>query len=880
MSKKIILIDGNSLVYRAFYALPTTLTTKDGAITNAVYGFTSMLIRLLREERPDGMAVAFDRAAPTFRHLEFKEYKAHRPPMPDELFPQLGLVHRVLDALKIKIYELDGFEADDVLATLACEAREEGDRVIIVTSDRDALQLVNDHVVVMATRKGITDTKLYDREAVIERFGLPPEKMTDMLALKGDTSDNIPGIPGIGDKTASKFISEFGSLENLYERVDEVKPERFRQVLKDHEEQAKVAKRLATLDRKAPIEIDVDEIKVGRWDEAEVRRVFHSLEFYTLADRFSEAARGSARSADERITGESRIAEAKVRVHKLASQDDIISAISSLDGPLAVEVPATGTAVEPAITAAAFCVDGAEAFAIDFPEGQAANYLSPLRDLLTRPGVRIAHDTKSAMLALEGVGIKTAFSSDTMLAAYLLDPSPDAYLVRDLAAQYLDFALPETEDASVEAGYRASAVRQLAEKLEEELKKSDLDGVYRDIELPLPPVLARMERTGVGIDTKLLKEYSKELEIQLGTITEDVFRLAAAEFNINSPQQVGEVLFDRLGLPPGKKTKTGWSTDVSVLQKLAAAHPIAERILAYREVAKLKSTYVDALPKLANRKTGRLHTSFNQTVTSTGRLSSTNPNLQNIPVKGEMGLRIREAFVPAHATDELLVADYSQIELRLLAHLSEDPVLLGAFARGEDIHTATAASVFGVKLEDTNPSMRRAAKVVNFGIIYGMQAHGLSQSLGISVGEAQDYIDKYFQKHPKVRAFIDGTIAAAHRDGFVRTMFGRRRFMPELKSGNYRVKSLGERLAVNTPLQGASADIIKLAMIELDRELESRGLRARMVLQVHDELILEVPPIERDLVTDLVRRVMEGVAELSAPLEVEISLGRNWREAK
>lgn len=886
--KKAILIDGNSLVYRAFYALPTTLATKAGQITNAVYGFTSMLIKLLREQKPDIVAVAFDKGMP-LRVNQYEEYKAHRPEIPDELKSQFPLVKDVLRVLDIPIFEVEGLEADDVLATLAKEAECKGCEVMVVTGDRDAFQLISPSVKIMTTRKGISDIVLYDRERVVERYGIPPEKMPDMLGLKGDTSDNIPGVPGIGEKTASKLIQEFGSLEGALEHVDEL-PNKLRETLIHHEEQARLSKRLATLDFNALIEVDLEKYRWGKWDETRVRELFSCLEFNTLLERLL---------GEEFAEETTELASLDVKPRVVLSLRDLENLLKKLNhsSEIALEIRSSGSSIDQHLEGLAIALKTRGSVQVYYipladEDGVVQDKLFTLEGELSRSLVlsglkgyleslklsKLVHDGKAEILCFKGEGLDLrGISFDVMIAAYLLDPGRGDYPLKSLSREYLGAKI--SGDSIQNACQRAMVTLKLCSILETELRRKGLLKLFREIEMPLTPVLARMEWEGVGIDAEILEVLSSEVDDVLRTLEKEVYNLAGKEFNINSPQQLGKVLFEKLRLEAGKRTKTGYSTDFSVLIKLVDEHPIIEKILRYRELSKLKSTYIDALPKLINPQTGRVHTSFNQTGTATGRLSSSNPNLQNIPIRTELGGKIREAFVPPRSTDEFLMADYSQIELRILAHLSQDENLLRAFREDRDIHQATACEVFGVKPQDVNPEMRRAAKAVNFGIVYGISSYGLSEQLGISREDAKLFIDKYFERYPSVRKFIDGVVAGAYRDGFVATIFGRRRYILELKSSNYKIRNLGERLAINACIQGSAADIIKVAMIALDRELGKRGLETKMILQVHDELLFEVPSSEKEVSTALIREVMEGAYPLKAGLKVDITSGPRWGKA-
>jgi len=875
MSRKIILIDGNSLVYRAFFALPTTLTLPSGQVTNAVYGFTSMLLRLLIDEKPDAVAVAFDSRGPTWRHEHYEHYKAHREATPDDLISQFPLVKEVLGALAIPTFEAPGHEADDILATLAARAHNAGDEVLVVTGDRDAFQLIQDkRVRVMTTKRGITDIVIYDRAKVIERYGVAPEQVPDFLGLKGDPSDNIPGVPGVGDKTAAKLIQQFGSMEALFERLDEVGSDKLRAVLADNREQAEMSKKLAVLNREVPLDKDLDDVKLGQWEGPAVREVFTRFEFRTLLERFEAKIAAAGSSTPLLDVSINELGAGDLRAWLKARRDP---------EPIGVEIVRDESG-RPVGLAIGFLPDGQSQVFTVKPDKLDRDDLGTLRAWLKQPGrVKSVYDFKARLNEAAGLGLPLDGDVfDPMLAAYLLAPSDLGYELPQLSLNYLGRRLDAEGSPTPAAASRAAAAVALMPPLKTALNEEELGPVLDDIELPLSRVLARMEACGVGLDRSVLAGLSKTMASDLNKVAGRIYELAGEEFNINSPQQVGMILFDKLGLTPGRKTKTkaAYATDAAVLAKLVGAHEIVPLILDYRELAKLKSTYIDALPKLVNPATGRLHTSFNQAVTATGRLSSSNPNLQNIPTRTELGRQIREAFVPPHKDDKLLAADYSQIELRLLADLSGDEALKQAFTDGLDIHTATAAEVFGVAPGKVTEQMRRSAKAINFGIIYGLSPFGLSEQLEISTEEAKTYIDTYLNRYPKVRGYLNRCIKDAYKRGYVATVTGRKRYMRELKSANYNERSFGERVATNAPLQGSAADIIKIAMINIDKWLIESGLQTRMILQVHDELIFEVPPLEEAVVTPKIKELMENAYPLSVPLEVKISFGKNWGEAK
>ncbi len=860
--KKLILIDGNSLVYRAFYAIPLTIA-RAGEPVNAVYGFASMLIKLIKEEKPAAIAVAFDRKAPTFRHHQFAEYKAQRLEMPEELKPQFDLVKEVVMAFGIPFFELDGFEADDVIATLARKFEPSFDEISIVTADRDALQLVTDKVKVISTRKGLSEVKVYDRQKVLERFGLPPEKIPDMLGLAGETSDNIPGVPGIGEKTATSLIKEFESLEGVLEKADLLKKPKLRETIKAYAAQARLSKELSTLQSDVPLEVSEEDLLFQpHWQK--IRQVLASLSFNSLLKRLEEEKEESLEIREvphfkplEPLDLRNFLSGLKLSSFSLEKEGDWLSGYLK----------------------AAYFFGEDKGYRIDFSGLAREEALSALKEhFAERSKVKIVFGLKEELHYLANEGIEEVSSVfDPQLAVYLLQPELARQNPVQLGETLLKVRLKEKKR---EKGAVAAFLNyQLYPFLKKEIEQKELEYLFYEVEIPLAGVLQKMERNGFLLDRKKLEALKKEMEVVLEQMEKEIYWLAGVEFNINSPQQVSEVLFKRLNLRTGKKRQRAFATDFSSLIKLVNDHPVVEKILAYREVFKLKTTYVDVLPALVNPKTGRVHTRFNQVGTATGRLSSSNPNLQNIPVRSEWGRRIREAFVvpPGHL---LLSADYSQIDLRVLAHLSGDKNLVEAFKENKDIHTSTASEIFSLPPEKIDAEKRRVAKAVNFGLAYGMSAQGLADQLLISREAAQNYIDRYFERHPGVKDFIEKTIAQAYQDGFVKTIFGRRRYLPELKSDNIRIRNFGERLAVNTPVQGSSADIIKIAMVKLAEELKKLNSQSKILLQVHDELLLEVPEEEREKVGDLVKEVMESSASLSVGLRAELAWGENWHEAK
>ncbi len=872
---RLLLLDGHSLAYRAFFALPTSLVTSTGQITNAVYGFTSMLIKLLTEQRTDRIGVAFDLGAPTIRLAQYAEYKAGRAATPAEFSSQLGLLREVLDTLRVPVFQVPDHEADDVIATLARRAVEKGLQTFVVTADRDMLQLVDDHVSVLFNRKGISDVTLYDTDAVVERFGIPPEKLPDLVALKGDPSDNLPGVPGVGDKTASTLVQQFGSVEAMYEQLDEI-PQKLRKLvpkLEEAKEQVLRNKRLATLVDDLDLGVDPAEIRMGEWDQEVVRKLFLSLEFRSLLERLVDVRRAPPAAASEFVA-------------RAAGGKDLKQLADAARGGARLAV-----ATRPGSAGVALATGDQEALWIEDPSAAAG--------LLADPAVsKVAHDAKELTVARMRADASFAgLAFDTKIAAYLLDPAAGTYEVEDLSLRYLDRELPSArqnddgaqlsldvvtdETGAPEAACaQAAALLPLADRLSSELERLGMTQLYRDVEQPLIDVLAHMELTGVAIDVDLLEQQSNKMSAEVAALEESITRHAGGPININSPPQLREVLYDRLGLTPGRKTKTGYSTDAAALEGLRGLHPIIDDILRYRELTKLKSTYLDALPRLVDPITRRLHARFHQTVTTTGRLSTSDPNLQNIPVRTGLGREIRRAFVPGFPEHTLLVADYSQIELRVLAHITGDEGLRGAFERDEDIHAATAATVYGFAVDEVPHDLRDRAKAINFGLAYGMNSFGLAQRLAIMPDEAQEFIDSYFASFPGVKEFMGSVVREAYRDGYTMTLLGRRRYIEELTHRNPRVRQMGERQALNAPIQGTAADIIKLAMIKVDAGLAEEGLGARMVLTVHDELLFEVPNSELDATIEAVRSLMEQAYPLEVPLRVDLATGANWAEAK
>ena len=880
---KLMVIDGNSLINRAFYGI-RMLTTKDGQPTNAVYGFVNILLKLLDEEKPDALCVTFDRKAPTFRHLAYEGYKAQRKGMPDELAAQLPVLKDVLAAMNIPRYELDGWEADDLIGTIAARDTAAGWETVIVTGDKDSLQLVSDatRVKLVSTRMGQTTTKEMTPETFREAYGFDPVHIVDLKALMGDTSDNIPGVKGIGEKTAMDLIQRYQSVEAIYADVEgvEAKPA-VKKKLAEGEEQARMSYDLATIRCDAPIDFSPEDARRREPDGPALYELFLALEFNKLIDKMGLSGGPAAGRADKPAAGavrQERVTD-RVRMEELVEQWRrepwvAVLALPSLD---VVAVAWDGGA------RAALC-------AADRLEG----YNELLRALFSGEIQKVSHNVKDLMHLLLDEGLSTdGFCFDTALAAYLLSPTDGSYELEKLGITYFNQEFPKAKEylapdafgpladpagpaeaMCAHAALAAALYRALAPKLEE----LDMHELYYGLERPLCPVLAEMERAGMLVDRRALADFGILLDGRIQADEALIYELAGEEFNINSTQQFGRILFDKLGLPPVKKTKTGYSTNADVLEKLRDKHPIVEAVLDYRQLAKLKSTYVDGLTKVIAAD-GRIHTSFQNTVTATGRLSSTEPNLQNIPVRTELGAELRKMFV-APAGRVLVDADYSQIELRLLAHIAGDEHMIAAFRAGEDIHTVTASQVFGVPPEQVTHEMRRRAKAVNFGIVYGISDFSLSQDIGVTRAEAKAYMEKYFEKYSGVHAYMTQVVERAKADGYVSTLMGRRRWLPELKSSNFNLRSFGERVALNMPIQGTAADLIKKAMLHVDGRLRREGLEARLVLQVHDELIVECPEGEAEQVQRLLAEEMEHVAELAVPLTAEAHAGKSWAEAK
>ncbi|MBI4401579.1 MAG: DNA polymerase I [Nitrospirae bacterium] len=883
------LIDGSAYIYRAFFALPA-LSNSKGLQTNAVYGFTTMLMKILREHQPAYLAVAFDEKGPTLRHEEYKEYKAHRPPMPEGMQAQIPYIHRVVEAFGLPVIRSAGYEADDLIGTLARKAETAGYEVVIITGDKDMFQLLTPSVRIYDPVKD----KWFEEADCRERFGVEPGRVVEVMGLMGDATDNIPGVKGIGEKTAIKLIGQFGTIEHLLQRVNEVTAPKTRTLLTEQADNARLSRQLATIHVDCPIEFDPGKFRVTPAPPEPLVALLRELEFPTLLKAVQPTEDAPTLGAKVEMirdeAGARRFADGVAQGEPVALQC-VLSSAAGVTAELQGLALSTG--------------GGRTAFAIWHKKKP----FQSLVDLLTsRTRIKAGHDLKPALLALQRAGVELqAPCFDTMVAAYLLNPNRRTHTLEAVALDVLGYHLgaeqagktksvptdlfEEPDSSAAAKAAESAAVQKAAEAavviirlvpvLQARLEEQGSLRLFDEVEMPLVPVLVEIEKNGFALDVRVLETLSKELERELDRMMETIAGLAGGEFNINSPKQLAAVLFDKLGLKPVRKTKTGYSTDEETLTQLATQHELPAQILNYRSLSKLKSTYVDALPALVNPDTGRLHTSLNQTVTATGRLSSSDPNLQNIPVKGEYGLRIREAFVasPGHT---LLCADYSQIEPRILAHLSRDERLVKVFERGEDIHTATAVEIFNLAPDQITRDMRRAAKTVVFGIVYGISPYGLSTTLGVSQQEAKKYIDAYFERYAGVKAFLDRTIEEAKQRGYVTTILGRRRPIPELSSSDQTQRGFGERMAVNSPIQGSAADLIKVAMIAVSKKLHAELPNTKMILQVHDELIFETPEKDVEKAKQLVKSEMESAGPrlgLSVPLKVDLGVGRNWREA-
>ncbi|MEK4356804.1 DNA polymerase I [Paenibacillus sp. FSL M7-1455] len=885
---KLILIDGNSIIYRAFFAMPPLTNTK-GLHTNAVYGFTNMLLRLIEDHKPTHMMVAFDAGKVTFRHEGYQEYKGGREKTPPELSEQFPLLKELLQGFGISQFELEGYEADDIIGTVSRIAEEAGHDILVVTGDKDMLQLASDQVQVGLTRKGVTEIETYTPEQIQERYGLKPLQIIDLKGLMGDASDNIPGIPGVGEKTALKLLHQFGSVEEVLANTAELKG-KMKEKIETHAEDAVLSKKLATIYREVPLDKSFDDMIFDGLKEESAGPALAKLEFKSLLERLSFKGDGASDPSGPQQAPAKEVNVVVLTEDRIAELNEALGAIEALHVETNGENPHHADVV-------GVVFSGPEKhFYVPFEVLKSAA-AEPVRKWLADAGVpKRGYDLHRTDLALHWKGIAFAGASfDVQLAAYLLDPTESNQNLHALAAKYglqtlasdedvfgkgAKYKVPETEVLSKHLAAKGAAILDLIPLQEKELEGNEMASLFHDLEMPLSRILADMEKQGISVNKDDLTELGKEFEAQIDELVKNIYEIAGTEFNLNSPKQLGEILFVKLGLPVIKKTKTGYSTDAEVLEKLAPYHDIVRLILQYRTIAKLQSTYVEGLLKEISPETGKVHTYYRQTIAATGRLSSQFPNLQNIPIRLEEGRKIRKVFVPSEPGWYILAADYSQIELRVLAHISDDEGLKEAFLHDIDIHTKTAMDVFGVTADEVDANMRRSAKAVNFGIVYGISDYGLSQNLNITRKEAARFIDQYFDAFSGVRRYMDEIVRDAKRDGFVKTLLERRRYLPEINASNFNLRSFAERTAMNTPIQGTAADIIKLAMVHMDAALAEQKLKSRMLLQVHDELVFEVPEDELELMKKLVPETMENALKLSVPLKAEVSYGMNWYEAK
>jgi DNA polymerase I len=883
MSKeKLLILDGNSLMNRAFYALPP-LTNSEGLHTNGIYGFITMLLKMKEEIKPDYIVSTFDRSAPTFRHNEYKEYKAGRKKMPPELAEQFPVVKELLKLLSINIFEIDGFEADDLIGTLSTFAADKGIEIYIVTGDRDALQLASENINVIITKKGMTEKEVYDKNRMVEEYGVTPTQFIDVKGLMGDSSDNIPGVPGVGEKTAFKLIKEYGSIENVLQNIDNISGKKIKENLLQYSEQAIFSKKLATIKIDVPIEIDLNSIKSkDNYDAQGVRKLFIKLQFKSLIDKVL-VGEDSNQDVD---ADEEEIKVSYVRVDNVEKFKELTENIVFIcKGNKLLYL--TFNIVDGNVYSRSYI----EKIFINFENSNYVVELKKLYDENKKEIVgllknifenenikKVSHDVKIPHTILHKMGVDfLGVKFDVKIAAYLIDSSKGEYNLKTILQNYLEVNVPGTSEESHIR--ETDFLSKVFEVLELKVKEGNMEELLYKVEQPLTDVLASMEYEGFRVDKEKLTELGEKFKLEIEGVQKEIFSLSEEEFNINSPKQLGKILFEKLDLPVIKKTKTGYSTNAEVLEELSDKHPIIEKVTYYRQLTKLYSTYVEGLKAVIDED-GKIHSSFNQAVTATGRLSSTEPNLQNIPIKYEMGKEIRKVFVPNNSDQVILSADYSQIELRVLAHIGNDENLIDAFIHHSDIHTKTASEVFKVPIDEVTSTQRSNAKAVNFGIVYGIGDFSLAKDLKISRKEARIYIDTYFDRYPGVKKYMDDIINQAKETLYVTTVMNRRRFIPEIKASNKMVRSFGERLAMNTPIQGSAADIIKLAMVNVYNEIKEKGFKSKLILQVHDELILNVYKDELEEVKAMVKREMENVLKLRVPLEVDISVGGNWYEAK
>ncbi|MFC8559596.1 DNA polymerase I [Peribacillus frigoritolerans] len=874
MDKKLVLIDGNSIAYRAFFALPL-LNNDKGVHTNSVYGFTMMLNRILEEEKPTHILVAFDAGKTTFRHASFKEYKGGRQKTPPELSEQFPFIRELLDCFQIKRYELENYEADDIIGTLSLQAEKDGFEVKVISGDKDLTQLSSPSTTVSITKKGITEIEEYTPKHIHEKYGLSPLQIIDLKGLMGDASDNIPGIPGVGEKTALKLLHQFETVENLLQSIDEVSGQKLKEKIEEHKDLALLSKELATITREAPLEVSVNETEYTGMDQDRVISFYKELGFSTLLDKLD-------------VTESAPLEQEKIEVHTAEMTEGMFADESALYVEILEDNYHRADIIGIAISneQGHFYFNGEDALSSDAFKSWAEDETKK----------KTVFDAKRTVVALRhrGVEIK-GIDFDVFLASYILDPAESVDEVAEITKTQGTIRLetddvfygkgakrkiPEEAELREHIARKSKAIFSLKEPMIDKLQEFEQYHLFTELELPLSIILANMEWQGIKVDIGRLKNMGQELAIRLRNIEARIFELAGEAFNINSPKQLGAILFEKLELPVMKKTKTGYSTSADVLEKLESKHDIVKEILLYRQLGKLQSTYIEGLLKVVNGKTDKVHTRFNQALTQTGRLSSTDPNLQNIPIRLEEGRKIRQAFIPSEQDWIIFAADYSQIELRVLAHIANDSGLVEAFQAGMDIHTRTAMDVFHVSADQVTSNMRRHAKAVNFGIVYGISDYGLSQSLGITRKEAGEFIEKYLRSFPGVQEYMEESIHEARQKGYSTTLMQRRRYIPEITSRNFNIRSFAERTAMNTPIQGSAADIIKLAMINMNKRLKKEGLKTRMLLQVHDELIFETPPEELEILKVIVPEEMENAIELNVPLKVDYAFGPTWFDAK
>lgn len=881
MNKTLVIIDGNSIINRAFYALPE-MSNKEGLKTNAIYGFTNMLLKIIDTYNPTHISVAFDRKAPTFRHIEFKEYKAGRKKMPDELREQFEPLKDLLDKFNIHRLEIDGYEADDIIGTVSKIAEDNGFKVYIVTGDKDAIQLASNKTTTLITKKGVGEVEEYDYDSVIEKYEMTPTQFIDLKGLMGDKSDNIPGVPGIGEKTGIKLIKEFSSIEGIFDNIDSIKGST-KKKLEENKELAIMSKKLATIIRDVPVEFNLEELEYGNYNTKDILDVFKYLGFTSLIPRI-----GNLDESEEIVN------EANVEISKLEDIDEFINKVKENNELIIKTVTREGNILDKRIKYIFLSVDGKKIYYVEEDSIYKLEYIFTSNEIK-----KLGYNLKDDYISLKPYGIKLEnIYFDITIAEYLIDSmSSTSYECSAIAMKYLTKKV-KTKEELLGKGVKAKkyqdldfeelsshisqiidTVKNVMPIMEENLKESNMDGLLYHVEMPLVEVLADMEYEGVKVDKEKLNELGSQFKEIIKKLESEIYKISGEEFNINSPKQLGVILFEKLGLPVIKKTKTGYSTNAEVLDKLKDQSPIIDKIIEYRQIVKLNSTYVEGLLSIINPIDGRIHSSFNQTITTTGRISSTEPNLQNIPVKLEMGRNIRKVFISDKGC-KLVDADYSQVELRVLAHMSQDETMIDAFKHNEDIHTKTASQVFNVSMDEVTSKQRSDAKAVNFGIVYGKSDFGLSEDLNIPVKQAKEYIENYFNKYNKIKEFMDNIIDDASSNGYVTTILNRRRYIPEIKSSNFMLRNAGKRAAMNAPIQGSAADIIKIAMINVYKKLEENNLKSKLILQVHDELIVEAVDSEIDIVKKIVKDEMENAVCLDVNLDVDLNIGDSWYDTK